>query len=78
MNVIMYVLNRIGTTLDGMTPFEALFQMKPLVAHIRVFGSNVYFHVAKELTTQVIAIKRKRHFLTNRFSTTCHLQLCFN
>jgi hypothetical protein len=41
-NTTMYVFNRSGTrTLDNMTYFEARFQIKPLVAHIRVLGSNV-------------------------------------
>ncbi len=41
-NTTMYVFNRSGTrTLDNMTHFEARFQIKPPVAHIRVLGSNV-------------------------------------
>jgi hypothetical protein len=42
MNTTLYVFNKLGTrTLDNMTRFEARFQIKPPMAHIRVLGSNV-------------------------------------
>jgi hypothetical protein len=41
-NTTVYVFNRIGTrTLDNMTHFETMFQIKPPMAHIKVLGSNV-------------------------------------
>jgi hypothetical protein len=43
MNTVVYVLNRTRIrTLDRMIPFEAWFQTKPSMAHIKVFGSNAY------------------------------------
>jgi transposase InsO family protein len=46
----VYVLNRTGTrTLDNITPFEAWYKQKPSVSHLRVFGTDAYVHVPKEL-----------------------------
>jgi L-asparagine transporter-like permease len=46
----VYVLNRIRTrTLEGMTFFEAWYKVKPSIAHLHVFGFDMYMHVPKEL-----------------------------
>jgi L-asparagine transporter-like permease len=39
----VYVLNRIRTrTLEGMTFFEAWYKVKPSIAHLHVFGFDMY------------------------------------
>ena len=43
-NMAVYLKNRSPTTaLDGITPYECLFNRKPDVAHLRVFGC-IAFH----------------------------------
>jgi transposase InsO family protein len=42
-NTTVYVLNRCPTkSVDGMTPFEAWHERKPVVHHLRTFGCIVY------------------------------------
>ncbi|XP_058004059.1 retrovirus-related Pol polyprotein from transposon TNT 1-94 [Hevea brasiliensis] len=42
-NTAVYLQNRLSTkALDGKTPFEAWFGVKPSVAHLKVFGSICY------------------------------------
>lgn len=55
-----YVLNRTRTrTLVGKTPFEAWHQVKPSVAHLRVFGCDAYVHVPKVLRKKLEPKSRK-------------------
>jgi hypothetical protein len=49
----VYTLNRTSTrTLIGKTPFEAWYESKPFVSHLRIFGSDAYVHILKELLTK--------------------------
>jgi hypothetical protein len=44
-----YLRNRSpNTSLDGKTPYETLYNVKPDVSHLRIIGSLVYTHVPKE------------------------------
>ncbi|KMQ86627.1 lectin receptor kinase [Lasius niger] len=44
-----YVLNRtIAKQLDGMTAYKKWFKHKPMIKHMRVFGSDAYKNVPKE------------------------------
>lgn len=46
----VYVLNRSGPTgVDEKTPYELWFGKRPRVDHLRVFGSEVYTHIPKQL-----------------------------
>ncbi|GBP23594.1 Retrovirus-related Pol polyprotein from transposon TNT 1-94 [Eumeta japonica] len=48
-NTAVYLQNRIvAATLDNKTPFELWTGSKPDISHIRIFGSTVMVHVAKE------------------------------
>ena len=45
----IYLRNRCpSSSLDGITPFEAWYGLKPMVKHLRVFGSVCYARVPKE------------------------------
>ena len=41
----MYVANRGYKPSLGMSPFEAWYQKKPDVSHLRVFGSLAFVHI---------------------------------
>jgi hypothetical protein len=56
----VYVLNRTATrTIDGKTPYEIWYNVKPSVSHIRIFGSDAYVHVPKELRNKLSAKSKK-------------------
>ena len=45
----IYLRNRLPHSfLDGITPFEALYQYKPEIGHLRAFGASCYVHIPKE------------------------------
>lgn len=52
-NAAVYIKNRTASrTLDGLTPYERWFNVKPSVKHLRVFGSCCYVHVPNEQRTK--------------------------
>jgi hypothetical protein len=56
----VYVLNRTAIrTIDGKTPYEMWYNVKPSVFHIRIFGSDAYVHVPKELRNKLSAKSKK-------------------
>jgi hypothetical protein len=60
----VHVLNRTGTrTLATTTPFEAWYKQKPSVSHLRVFGTDAYIHVPKELCKKWEPKSRKGLFM---------------
>jgi len=49
METASYLRNRSpNASLDGKTPYETLYNVKPDVGHLRIIGSLVYTHVPKE------------------------------
>jgi len=49
MNTAVYILNRTPTLCTkGGTPYEIWMRKKPSLAHLRIFGSEVFVHVPKE------------------------------
>jgi len=47
-NTTVYLKSRSPTKCLGFkTPFEALFGLKPVVSHLRIFGSKAYAHIPK-------------------------------
>eukprot|EP00253_Pinus_taeda_P022956 PITA_22956 len=47
-NTAVYLKNRSPTRCLGFkTPFEALFGFRPIVNHLRIFGSKAYSHIPK-------------------------------
>ena len=45
---VVYLKNRSPTKFLGFkTPFEALYGFKPVVSHLRVFGSKYFSHIPK-------------------------------
>jgi hypothetical protein len=49
MEAANYLRNRSpNASLGGKTPYEALYNVKPDVSHLRIIGSLVYTHVSKE------------------------------
>lgn len=48
-NTAVYVLNRTGTSpIKNKTPYELLYKKKPVIDHLRIFGSTVYTHIPKQ------------------------------
>jgi len=48
-NTSAYVLNRcISKQLNNISPYEAWYNKKPTLNHLRIFGSDAYVHVPKE------------------------------
>lgn len=41
----MYLRNRCCNNTEDVTPYEKLFNSKPDLGHIRIFGSNAYMHI---------------------------------
>ena len=63
-NTTVYVQNRCPhSALDSKTPEEVFSGKKPDVAHFRVFGSPVYFHVPKEKRSKLDDSRKKRMFV---------------
>ena len=49
LSTAVYLINRSPTkALDKTTPFEAWYEKKPNVSHLRVFGSSAYAHIPKD------------------------------
>jgi hypothetical protein len=49
METANYLRNRsLNASLDGKTPYEALYSVKPDVSHLRIIESLVYTHIPKE------------------------------
>jgi hypothetical protein len=49
MEAANYLRNKsLNASLDGKTPYEAFYSMKPDVSHLRIIGSLVYTHILKE------------------------------
>ena len=49
LNTANYVMNRCPTVaLNGITPYEALYNRKPNVKYFRAFGSSAYVHIPKD------------------------------
>ena len=48
-NTVVYLKNRSPTRcLDHKTPFEALYDFKPTVNNLRIFGCKDFAHIPKE------------------------------
>ena len=48
-NIAIYLLNIIPIKyLERKTPYESLLRIKPVVKHLRIFGSKAYCHIPKE------------------------------
>ena len=59
-----YLINRSPTkTLDDKTPFEAWFDKKPCVKHLKVFGCVAYSHVSKDQRKKLDPKAKKCIFL---------------
>lgn len=63
-NTAVYLLNRSGTsgTRDDTMPYELWVGKKPNLKHLRIFGSEAYVHVPKQLTTK-LDVRAKRMLL---------------
>jgi hypothetical protein len=49
MEAANYLRNKsLNASLDGKTPYEALYNVKPDVSHLRIIKSLVYTHIPKE------------------------------
>jgi hypothetical protein len=63
-NTAVYLRNRSPTTaLDGITPYESLFNRKPDVANLRVFGCVAFVHVPDNQRKKLDAKSRKAIFV---------------
>lgn len=61
----VYLLNRSpSVAVDGnMTPYEAWHGKKPNVSHLRIFGSECYVHVPKQLRKKLDAKSERVYFV---------------
>ena len=63
-NTAVYLRNRSPTTsLNAITPYEALFNRKPDVSHLRVFGCRAFVHIPKEQRKKFEEKSRKSVFV---------------
>lgn len=54
LHTAVYCFNRSGSRmLDGETPFERWYGVRPCVSHIRVFGSDAFLFIPTELCTKL-------------------------
>lgn len=52
-NTAVYLKNRTASiTLNGVTPYEKWHGTKPSVRHLKVFSSECYVHISKDLRTK--------------------------
>lgn len=59
----VYIMNRTGNSAAGnITPYALWIGKKPNLKHLRIFGSEAYMHVPKQLTTKFDA-RAKRMIL---------------
>lgn len=62
-NTAVYIMNRTSKSAAGdITPYELWVGKQPSLDHIRIFGSEAYMHIPKQLTTKFDA-KSKRVIL---------------
>ncbi|KAL7304754.1 hypothetical protein TKK_0002986 [Trichogramma kaykai] len=47
-NTAAHIINRLSTRAKSITPFEAWWNKKPDVSHIKVFGTLAYSHIPKQ------------------------------
>jgi hypothetical protein len=63
-NTTVYVRNRSPTkALNGITPYECLFEKKPDVSNLRVFGCVTYVHIPDNQRKKLDAKSRKSIFM---------------
>ena len=48
-SIATYILNRCPTKLEGITPEECWYGVKPSLSHLTVFGSIAHIHVPDQL-----------------------------
>lgn len=58
-NTAVYLMNRSGSGESGSTPYERWVGKKPSLEHIRIFGSEAYVNVPKQMTTCQESITRR-------------------
>jgi len=72
-NTAVYLKNRSTTTaLDGITPYKCLFNRKPDVAHLRVFGCIAFVHVPSDQRKKLDRKSRKGIFVGYPHGTKCY------
>ena len=63
-NTSVYVRNRSPTTaLNGITPYECLFEKKPDVSNLRVFGCVTYMHIPENQRKKLDAKSKRSIFV---------------
>ena len=62
-STVVYLRNRSPTSSVDVTPYQKLFQMKPHVGHLRVFGCCVYVKVPDEKRQKLDAKAKKGVFV---------------
>eukprot|EP00112_Aurelia_sp_Birch-Aquarium-sp1_P025251 Seg831.4 transcript_id=Seg831.4/GoldUCD/mRNA.D3Y31 product="Retrovirus-related Pol polyprotein from transposon TNT 1-94" pseudo=true protein_id=Seg831.4/GoldUCD/D3Y31 len=63
-NIAVYLRNRSpSTSLKGITPIEALFDRKPDVSHLKVFGCLAFAHIPKQQRKKFEEKSRKAVFV---------------
>ena len=59
-----YLQNRSPTkALEGNTPYEAIYGLKPKIGHLRVFGCTAYSHISQDKRQKLDTKTRKCIFL---------------
>jgi hypothetical protein len=58
-----YIRNRTPVSAHGKTPWEAIYEKKPDVSHMRVFGARAFMHVPGVLRYKLEPISKKGCFI---------------
>jgi hypothetical protein len=63
-STVVYIQKRCPhKALEEKTPKEIFIDKKPLVDHLRIFGSPVYIHIPKEKRTKLEPSEKKGNFV---------------
>lgn len=63
-NAAVHILNKTKTiSVNDRTPYEAYYGKKPIISHLRVFGSDAFVHVHKDTQSKLDSHNRKGIFI---------------
>ena len=76
-DTFVYLLNRLPTkSLKNKTPYEAWYDVKPSINHLKIFGSICYYHVPKPKRSKLDSKAQKGILIGYGTSTKGYRILC--